>query len=121
MKTDRLTLLITPADKAAIAARADALGLPVSEFVRRASAAYDPDEEDARAELQAFMPEFRETVDEIHATFERMIARLDDTERRLQEMDTPAYRDQVRRDLASDPTIDWEAVRRVFGERDRAA
>lgn len=43
MKTDRLTLLVTPDEKAEIGARADAMGISTSELVRRAVRSYDPE------------------------------------------------------------------------------
>jgi len=43
MKTDRLTLLVTPEEKAEMTARADAMGISTSELVRRAVRSYDPE------------------------------------------------------------------------------
>lgn len=43
MKTDRLTLLVTPEDKVEMTARADAIGISTSELVRRAVRAYNPE------------------------------------------------------------------------------
>lgn len=121
MKTDRLTLLISPADKAAINARAESLGISVSELVRQAALDYDPDEAAAREELEAFMPEFNAMVGSIHASLDRMINTLEEGERRRAAMDTPEYREQVRQELLADPTIDWQALRRLFAPREQAA
>ena len=121
MKTERLVLLVTLKDKTALTERANALGISVSELVRQAAADYDPDEAAARAEVEAYMPEFNATVDSLHQSFERMIAKLGATEQRLAEMDTPEYRARVRQTLLDDPTIDWDAARRAFGRREHAA
>ncbi len=43
MKTERLTLLLTPEEKAEMAARADAMGISASELVRRAVRSYNPE------------------------------------------------------------------------------
>ena len=42
MKTERMTILVTPEQKAAILARAERLGLSAGEMVRRAVESYDP-------------------------------------------------------------------------------
>jgi hypothetical protein len=121
MKTERMTLLISPADKAAITARAEGLGLSVSELVRTAALDFDPDEAAARAEVEALLPEFRASISNMHASFERMIARLDEGERRRDEMETPEYRTHIQQQLMDDPTIDWERVRMVFETSTRKA
>jgi hypothetical protein len=43
MKTDRLTLLVTPDEKAEMTARADAMGISASELARRAIRSYIPE------------------------------------------------------------------------------
>jgi hypothetical protein len=48
MKTERLTLLLKPSDKRAIAARAKKEGVSASEYVRRAIDAYDLENIDER-------------------------------------------------------------------------
>jgi hypothetical protein len=114
MKTERMTLLISPNDKAAITARAERLGLSVSELVRTAALDYDPDEAAARAEVEALLPEFRASITNMHASFERMTARLEEGERRREEMETPEYRENIQQKLLEDPAIDWGRVRAVF-------
>src|SRR5574342_1178214 len=42
MKTERMTVLVTPEQKSAILARANRLGLSVGEMVRRAVESYEP-------------------------------------------------------------------------------
>jgi len=42
MKTERMTVLVTPEQKAAILARASSLGLSAGEMVRRAVESYQP-------------------------------------------------------------------------------
>mgnify|MGYP000258715170 CR=1 FL=1 len=121
MKTDRLTLLISPVDKAAINARASMLGISVSELVRKAALDYDPDEAAAREEVEALLPEFRASITNMHASFERMIDRLDEGDRRRDLMETPEYRARIQQQLANDPSIDWDRVRAVFDVAHRKA
>jgi hypothetical protein len=120
MKTDRMTLLISPADKAAIAARAAAFNMSVSELVRRAALGYDPLEAAELAELEAILPEFLAAVDNIGVTLDRMLERSDAHAREMQRLQSPEYRDEVRREIESDPSIDWDRLRTLFGTREPA-
>jgi hypothetical protein len=110
MKTDRMTLLIAPEDKAAIAARAAALGLSVSELVRQAALAFDPEEARARAEVEVLLPDLVAAIDRIDASFDRMLARADAHEARMAHLESPAYREEVRERLWADPKIDWDHI-----------
>lgn len=113
MKTDRLTLLISPADKAAINARAESLGISVSELVRQAALGFDPDEAAARAELEAIMPEFERAVDRILATLDRMLERADAHQAEMARLRSPEYREQIRREIEADPRIDWDWIAKL--------
>jgi hypothetical protein len=115
MKTDRMTLLIAPADKAAIAARAASLNMSVSELVRRAALDYDPHEVAELAELEAILPDFLAAVDSIGATLDRMLERSDAHAREMAHLQSPEYREQIRREIAADPTIDWSRLHALFG------
>ena len=55
MRSERVNLLVTPEEKAAIEAQAAALNLSTSEMVRRAVASYDPEFDES--ELQALADE----------------------------------------------------------------
>ncbi|MGI9303935.1 MAG: plasmid mobilization protein [Gammaproteobacteria bacterium] len=79
MKTERMTILVTPDEKAAINARAESLRIPAAEFVRRAVADYDPNLESA--ELVAL-------ADELERVVESTEEKVDDALRTLQ-----AFRD----------------------------
>jgi hypothetical protein len=113
MKTDRMTLLIAPEDKAAIAARAAALGLSVSELVRQAALGYDPAEAAAKAELEALMPDFERAVGNILATLDRMLEKADAHEAEMQRLRSPEYREQVAQEVEADPRIDWDRIARL--------
>lgn len=115
MKTDRLTLLISPADKAAINARAEALGISVSELIRRAVIDYAPEDAAAREELEALLPEAEAATGRIAERLDRTIAKVEEAERRWAHYASEDYRDQVRREVLTDPSINWELVRALFG------
>lgn len=114
MKTDRLTLLISPADKAAINARAEMLGISVSELVRRAAIDYEPEEAAIRAEIEAILPEAAAAIERMAATFDRMLAKADAHQREMEWMRSPEGREQIRRDLFANPNIDWNHVARAL-------
>ena len=116
MKTERMVLLVTPEEKARITDGAATLSVSASEYVRQLVNGFEPGDLAALAELEAFMPEFNEPVDSIHASLDRMVGTLAAGEARRAAMETDAYRDQVRRDLLADPSIDWEAARRALGQ-----
>ncbi|TDI46185.1 MAG: ribbon-helix-helix protein, CopG family [Acidobacteria bacterium] len=55
MRSERINLLVTPEEKAAIEAQAAALNLSTSDMMRRAVASYDPEFDES--ELQALADE----------------------------------------------------------------
>lgn len=116
MKTDRLTLLINPGDKAAINARAEVLGISVSELIRRAVNDYAPEDAAAREELEALLPEAEAATDRIADSLERTIAKVEEAERRWAHYASDEYRDEVRKDVLNDPSINWNMIRVLFGD-----
>lgn len=115
MKTDRLTLLINPADKAAINARAESLGISVSELVRRAALDYEPDEAAMQAEIEALLPEVDAALERIHATFDRIEANGEAHRAEMERLRSPECRDQMQREVWADPRIDWDWIEKLRG------
>lgn len=113
MKTDRLTLMVSPADKAAINARASSLGISVSELVRQAALGFDPEEAAAKAELEALMPEFERAIDRILATLDRILANGEAHDAEMARLRSPEYRDQIAREVEADPRIDWDWIAKL--------
>ena len=120
MKTDRLTLLIAPAEKAAIAERAAELGLSVSELVRRAVLSFSPEDAETLRELEAALPEANAALDRMHDRFERMIARLDRNAQHHAYLNSDEHRAKIQEELADDRSIDWDAMRMLFGIKPQA-
>ena len=110
MKTDRLTLLISPADKAAINGRAESLGISVSELVRQAALDYDPEEAGVREEIEALLPEVEAALERIHASFDRIEANSERHRVEMERMRSPEYRDELQQQVWSDPRIDWDRI-----------
>lgn len=115
MKTDRMTLLISPTDKAAIVARAASLDMSVSELVRQAALDYDPEEAALLAELEAVLPELNALADRIEARRDQWEAEDATRAAKWAHIRSHEYRAQVRAEVLADDTIDWDAVRRLFG------
>jgi uncharacterized protein (DUF1778 family) len=99
MKTDRLTLLLTPAEKDRINRQAKALGVSASEFVRTAANVLDAEDLRALEEVRALLPEFNAAVDRIHRNFEAALDHALRHEREIARMRAPAYREEVEAEL----------------------
>jgi antitoxin component of RelBE/YafQ-DinJ toxin-antitoxin module len=121
VKTERLTLLINPAEKAQITARAEGLGISVSELVRRAVAGYVPEETAAREELEALLPEAEAATARILERLDRTIANVEAAEQRWTHYESDEYRHRVREEVLNDPAINWDMVRLLFGGEAKAA
>ena len=110
-----MTLLIAPDDKAAITARADTLGVSVSELVRRAALDYDPDEALARAELEVLLPQVNAAVARMHATFDRIEANSARHREEMAHQRSDEYRAKLQQDMWTDPRIDWDWIAAIRG------
>lgn len=115
MKTERMVLLVTPAEKARINAEAGKLGISASEYVRKAAAALDADDLRMLPELEALAPAFEETVNNIERNLSNMLRTLEEGEKRREYYRSEEYRAQVREELLRDPDIDWDKLRALFG------
>lgn len=79
MQTERVTILMTPAKKAALAARAAARHMSVGQYVRRKV----EDEDELTPEQEA---EFAALVSQVNAIVPGMAASLDDMSARAREL-----------------------------------
>ena len=84
MKSQRLTLLISPEDKRSFKTLAEDRGLTTSEFVRQAVRAYGTSSiDDTRelaaltAEMRAAIPSMRKSVRQANASVERVLASIE--------------------------------------------
>lgn len=83
MKTERMTFVMTPEDKAKITERAAALHLPASELIRRAVARYRPEESEdeevllrVAEELEASVAATDRKLDETLAAVRKTLAQV---------------------------------------------
>lgn len=69
MKTARITLLISPQEKARIGRQAEALGISSSEFVRKAANLVEAEDIAALEEIRSLLPQFNAALDRMHDNF----------------------------------------------------
>lgn len=74
MKTERMTFVMTPEDKAKITGRAAKMHIPASELIRRAVDSYDPDVEGD--EIQMLAGELKAVVDATDRKLDTALSRL---------------------------------------------
>lgn len=79
MKTQRLTILVSPAERVALSDKAASLGVSDSELVRLAVSAYEAEAdpewiEAVAAEISASVQHMTQCMDEAHAAIEAMQA-----------------------------------------------
>lgn len=78
MKTEQITVLVTPEEKARIDQRAGALNIPAGELLRRAVAKYDPDEHETNeTELMALADELDRVAGVTEQKLDKALAALD--------------------------------------------
>ena len=101
MKSERVNLLVSPEEKAAIEARAAALNLSTSEMVRRAVASYDPEFDES--ELQVVADELSSVVSATEESLDTALRQLDVLGAFL--ADKTSLRRAVRAELEADGVV----------------
>jgi hypothetical protein len=114
MRTQRITLPVTPAEKAQIARQASALGLSPSEFARKTAMMLDAEDIAGLEEIQFLLPEFNAALDRIHHRLVAMAESSERTHKEIERMRTPEYREEVRRSIMEDQRA-RAAAARLFG------
>lgn len=85
MHTERVTVLLNPAHKASVVARAAARGESVGEYVRRRLDDDDDVSAEQEAEMAMLVAEANAAIPKMQASLERMIARLEESNRKNDE------------------------------------
>ena len=111
VRSDRLVVLVSKAEKSALAERARTAGMTVSDFVRTAAEGYS---EPSPAERD-LMRELLHLLEEANAKTDASLARLKETEARAAAFDEDAYREQVRAELEARDDINWTAIAEELG------
>lgn len=114
MRTHRLTLPVSPAEKAQIAQQAAALGLSPGEYARKAATMLDAEDIAGLEEIRSLLPEFNAALDRIHDNLVAMAESSERTHQEIARMRTPEYREEVRRSIVEDQRA-LDAAARLFG------
>lgn len=113
MKTDRVTLLISPDEKASLAQKADHLGITISELMRQAALAFDPDLERDIAELALVTSEMHAAVARLQPKLELAFAEAALTRAHIERRDADTQ--AALESFNEIDTIDWSGVQWLFG------
>lgn len=120
VKTSRLTLLLSSAEKAGITRKAAAAGMSASEFVRQAAALLDAEDMQTLREVHGLLPEFNAALARIHENLAGALEHAAELERGLEDARTPEYRKGVFEEIGADPAM-IEAGAALFGAEPTAS
>ena len=83
LATERVTVLMTPVEKAALEAKAKGAGVSVGEFVRRSVDSFDPEEAAELVQLAALAAALERSNNEASAALDRALASIEETRAQL--------------------------------------
>lgn len=86
--TERIPVLVTPEQKARIAAMADAAGLKMGEFLRRAADSYSPAEDDAI--LEGMIEQMLKTTAQANDAIDDALAFVEASNQRIAALEAQA-------------------------------
>jgi len=86
--SERIPVLVTPAEKGQIAMRAKASGLSTGEFFRRAAASFRPTEEDKI--LEGMIDQMNKTTAKASASIDEALAYVEASNKRIEAMERKA-------------------------------
>lgn len=86
--SERIPVLVTPAEKAQIAQWAKATGLSMGEFLRRAAASFRPTEEDKM--LEGMIDQMNKTTAKASTAIDEALAFVDASNKRIAAMERKA-------------------------------
>lgn len=86
MQTERVTILMTPAKKAALTARAKAQQISLGQYIRRKVEDEDDLTADQEAELAALVEQVNEAVPKMEASLDEMSRTLRETHQEVDRM-----------------------------------
>lgn len=88
--TERVPVLMTPAEKKRIARKAEKAGVSVPEYLRRAAAAFSPEQDND--ELAALLTQVERSTASASAAIDDALAYVDASNKRIAEMELAARR-----------------------------
>ena len=102
MRTHRITLLVSKAEKERIEREAALLGTSTSEYVRKAAALLDAEDLVGMEDVRSLLPEFNAALTRIHDNLVAASESREKAQREIERMRTPEYREEIRRAVAQD-------------------
>lgn len=114
MRTNRIELALTGAQKARIEREAAALGASPGEYLLRAVTLLDAEDVAALEELRYLAPELNAALDRIHHNLVAMAESSERTQQEIERLRSPEYREEVARSIAKDQRA-LDAAARLFG------
>ena len=88
--SERVPVLMSAAEKKRISKEAQRAGVSIGEYLRRAAAAFSPDDENEA--LDGLLRQVEKSTAAANAAMERTLARVDASNRRIEIMETAARR-----------------------------
>lgn len=115
MKSERITLLVTPSEKEQINRQAAALGISASEFLRKAASLLDAQDIKTLEDIRSLLPEFNAAVDRIHENLQAALDSSLEQERKMAGLRGAEYRRRLISSLIRNHWEDIEATAGLFG------
>ncbi len=111
LRSDRVVVLVSPAEKRRIAADAKAVDMSVSDFMRTAAQRYFEPTEAEAALFKDLLVELERANERTDASFKALMAQAE----RSRNWDEAAYKAKVRAELEARTDIDWDKVAEFLG------
>lgn len=86
--TERIPVLVTATEKGRIAKMAKAAGLSMGEFLRRAAASFEPNEDDRI--LEGMIDQMNKATVQANAAIDRALALVEESNQRIEKMERRA-------------------------------
>lgn len=102
MKTHRLEVLVSKAEKERIERQAALLGTSTAEYVRKAAALLDAEDIVGMEDVRSLLPEFNAALTRIHDNLVAAAESREKAQQEIERMRTPEYREEIRRSVAED-------------------
>lgn len=112
MRTQRLELLVSKAEKARIEREAAILGTSTGEYVRKAAMLLDAEDIIGMEDVRSLLPELNAALDRIHANLTAAAESREKAQQEIERMQSPEYREEVRRSITDD---ERDAVASLLG------
>ena len=111
LRSDRVVVLVSPAEKRRISEDAAAAAMSVSDFMRTAAQNHFAPTEVEAALLKDVLADLESANERTRASFEALEAQME----RSRAWDEVAYKDKVRAELEARDDIDWDKVAEFLG------